>query len=294
MPKKSFFSNFQNFIEENQKLIVLLLLLLSITGGIVAYKYYKHTQEDPEFCASCHLMQEAFKTWQISKHRDFQCQICHSMSLLEQNKLLVSFVVKGEKSIKQKHGRVIPWQACRNCHASTIAQGSVTLSNSYGHARHVFMLNINCSKCHLSALHKFTPNEQACSECHKDKLMHGMGMEGLSCLKCHSFGEKEPKMISNARCLRCHSSLKLEGSMSSLHCFDCHKPHDKIKPSSSDCLKVCHGNETRVGQHKLHMTKAKLNCLDCHKAHKWTIGKAEAKNLCNRCHVLKDPATFIY
>ena len=82
--------------------------------------------------------------------------------------------------------------------------------------------------------------------------------------------------------------------MSSLKCFDCHHPHGKIKPSSQDCLKNCHGSEARVGQHNLHMKKAKLTCLDCHKAHTWIVDKKTAKGLCNRCHVLRDPATFIY
>ncbi|MEW6108653.1 MAG: NapC/NirT family cytochrome c [Nitrospirota bacterium] len=294
MPKKSLFSFCLSFIEENRKAIVILLLILSIMGGIVGYRNYKHTREDPEFCTSCHMMQEAFKSWQMSKHRDFQCQVCHTMSILEQNKMLIAFVVKGAQSTQQKHGRVSPWNTCKDCHISDVAQGSLTLSKSYGHAQHVFMQNISCSKCHTGDSHKFLPNEQACSECHKDKLIHGMGMEGLTCLKCHSYGEKTPKMISNERCLMCHRNLPTKGTMSSLKCFDCHHPHGEIKPSSQDCLKNCHGNEARVGQHNLHMTKAKLECLNCHKAHTWVVGKAEARNLCNRCHELKDPATFIY
>jgi hypothetical protein len=294
MAKKAFFSFFMKFLEENQKSIVILLLLIAITGAFVGYRNYKHTKEDPEFCTSCHMMQEAFRTWQMGKHRDFTCQKCHAMSLLEQNQMLVAYVLQGTKSPSQKHGRISPWDACRQCHLSEVAQGSVTLSSSYGHAKHVFMQKINCSRCHTGKLHAFTPNEQACSGCHKDKIIHGMGMEGLSCLKCHSYSEKAPKMISTDRCIKCHRDLPSKGTMSSLKCFDCHHPHGKIKPSSQDCLKTCHGNEARVGQHNLHLTKANLNCLDCHKAHVWTIGKNEAKTLCNRCHKLKDPATFIY
>lgn len=294
MPKKSLSSSIISFIEENQKAIVLLSLLLTVIGGVAGFKYYKHTQEDPEFCVSCHLMQEAFKTWQMSKHRDFQCQICHSMNLLEQNRLLVSFVVKGTKSIKQKHGRVKPWDKCRGCHFSIAAQGSLTQSKSYGHAKHVFMQNINCSKCHTEEFHSFKPNERACAECHKDRMIHGLGMEGLTCLNCHSYMEKEPKMISNDRCLRCHRSMPLKGIMAALNCFDCHKPHGQIKLASNDCFKNCHGDEARVGQHNLHMTKAKMDCLDCHKAHKWSVGKTEAVKLCTSCHKLKDPAKFIY
>ena len=292
MKDSSFFSK---FVEEHHTSIILLLLLVSVIGGIVGLRYYRHTKDDPEFCMSCHMMQDAFKTWQKSKHRDFTCQKCHVMSLLEQNKMLISYVVKGPTgSTSQTHGRISPWDACSSCHLSEVAQGSLTLNKSYGHAKHIFMQKINCSKCHTGTLHMFKPNEQACSECHKDKVIHGMGMEGMSCLKCHNYSEKEPKMITTEKCKSCHKDIPSKGVMSALKCFDCHHPHGKIKPTSQDCLKTCHGSESKVGQHSLHMTQAKLNCLDCHKAHIWGIGRKEAANLCNRCHKLKDPATFIY
>jgi nitrate/TMAO reductase-like tetraheme cytochrome c subunit len=292
MGKRSW--SFIDLIEENKQAIVILLFLISITGGIVGYKYYRHTQDDPEFCMSCHLMQDAFKTWQSGKHRDFQCQICHTMTLIEQNKMMVSFVVRGSKTLKQKHGRISPWNACRGCHVSDVAQGSKTLTNSYGHARHVFMQNISCGKCHFGNLHQFSPNQQACSECHTDRLIHGLGMEGMQCLNCHNYSEKAPKMITSERCLRCHQELRQKNVMSAVNCFDCHHPHGKIKPSSQDCLKSCHGNESKVGQHNLHMTKAGLQCLDCHKAHRWAVGREQAVKICTRCHAYKDPAKFIY
>lgn len=283
-----------DFLEEHLRSFVLLLLLITIIGAIVGYRYYKHTRDDPEFCLSCHMMQEAFLNWQKSKHRDFTCQVCHSMNIFEQNRMLVAYVAKGMGTVKQKHGRVSPWDACRDCHMTAVAQGSKTLSESYGHAQHVFMNNINCSKCHSGELHAFTPSTQACSGCHADKLIHGMGMQGLSCLNCHSYTEKAPMLISRERCLRCHTELPKKGIMSSLQCFDCHHPHGKIKPSSQDCLKTCHGNESKVGQHGLHMTKADLGCLDCHAAHRWAVGPEEAKRLCTRCHQYKNPDSFIY
>jgi len=295
MAKKSLHTFCSSFLEENQKALVLLLLLISVIGAMVGYRYYRYTRYDPDFCKSCHMMQESYKTWQMSKHRDFPCQRCHEMSLLEQNRMLIAYVVKGTASeTSQKHGRISPWHTCRECHLSEVEQGSVTLNKSYGHARHVFMLKINCSQCHTGTSHTFAPNVKACSGCHRDKVIHGMGMEGLSCLQCHSYGEKAPKMISGDRCLTCHKGIPTKGTMASLKCFDCHHPHGKLKPSSQDCLQNCHGSETRVGQHKLHMTKAKLGCLDCHKAHTWSIGKKEANGLCNRCHALKDPATFLF
>lgn len=101
MSVSSFFSK---FIEENQKAIVLLFLLLTIIGGIVGFRYYRHTKDDPEFCMSCHMMQEAFKTWEKSKHRDFTCQKCHVMNILEQNKMLISYVVKGDHYAETRTG----------------------------------------------------------------------------------------------------------------------------------------------------------------------------------------------
>ncbi|HET6515784.1 MAG TPA: NapC/NirT family cytochrome c [Thermodesulfovibrionales bacterium] len=282
---------FDRLIEHITGFVLALIAIIGILGSVVGYKYYRHTQDDPEFCMSCHMMKEAFQEWQRGKHRDFTCQKCHNLSLIEQNQLLVSFVVKTPGPFSQSHGRKKPWLQCKTCHLSEVAQGSA-LRKSYGHARHVFMLNIECKVCHGKSLHLFKPNENACKECHTDKGVHGIGMEAFSCLKCHSFSEKTPTMVSKDRCLKCHKE-RFEGPMSSFQCHQCHKPHGKIKLTSEDCLRQCHQSEVKVGQHALHMKK-KMECLDCHKAHTWVVGQKAAKGLCNRCHVLKDPKTFVY
>lgn len=279
-------------IEHLKGFVLALIAVISVLGVVVGYKYYRHTQEDPEFCMSCHMMKDAFQEWQRGRHRDVVCQKCHHLSLIEQNQLLVTFVVKGQSQFSQSHGRKKPWLECRKCHLDEISQGSVTLRESYGHAKHVFMLNIECKVCHGRSLHLFKPDESACQSCHKDKGVHGIGMEAFSCLKCHSFSEKSPTMVSRERCVKCHK-VPANGPMSNFQCHQCHKPHGKIKLKSADCLGECHGNEARVGQHGLHMKKG-MECLDCHKAHKWVVGPDEAKRLCVRCHRLKDPKTFVY
>jgi len=285
---------FEQFLRENKGPLSFLIILIAVIGAAAGFKYYKYTQENPQFCSSCHLMQEAFKSWQISSHKQLPCQICHKMNIFEQNKLLVAFVVNPKGKISQKHGKISPWTVCKDCHMYDISQGSITLKNSYGHARHVFMQGIGCDKCHVGDLHAFSVTRNACQECHKDKLIHGMGMEGLNCINCHSFAESTPKMISRERCLRCHKDNPKSAPMSELNCFDCHKPHGKIKMESDDCLGRCHGNESKVGQHGIHLNKAKLTCFDCHKAHTWVVGKKEALGLCDRCHKIKDPVSFIY
>jgi hypothetical protein len=285
----------ERFLEENRTAILLLLLVVAVTGAIAGFRYYRYTQTDPQFCASCHMMQESYRSWEQSSHRDVICQQCHKLTLLEQNRLFLTYVARGYTAPQeQKHGRVAPWEACKDCHIRDVKQGSVSLRSSFGHARHVFMENIGCMKCHSEKLHSFQPDEKACITCHQDKLVHGLGMEGLSCLKCHSYEEKAPKMVSPRRCRECHKTIPTTGPMSELTCFQCHKPHGEIKIKSADCMGNCHGNEARVGQHGLHLNKTSLNCLDCHKAHAWVVGKEQARGLCDRCHKLRDPATFIY
>lgn len=285
----------EEFLAGHKKSIVMLLILIAVTGGLLGIRYYKSTREDPNFCATCHMMQESFRSWEKSEHRDVICQKCHRLTLLEQNKLLVAYVVKGYTAPQeQTHGRVAPWRTCRACHMQEAQQGSVSMRKSYGHARHVFMEGIDCIKCHSSKLHNFEPDERACITCHTDRLVHGLGMEGLSCLKCHSYGEDSPKMISEDKCRRCHTDVSTGGPMARIHCNECHKPHEVIKMTNADCMGNCHGNEARVGQHGLHLEKTDMGCIDCHRAHDWVVGKKEAPSLCNRCHALKDPMTFIF
>jgi nitrate/TMAO reductase-like tetraheme cytochrome c subunit len=273
--------------------VLALILIVAVLGAVVGYRYYSYTQDDPHYCASCHLMKDAYTAWQKGKHRDVICQTCHQLSMLEQNKLLTAYVLMSNKPLSQTHGREKPWKACRECHMNETTQGSLTLNKSFGHARHVFMQKVDCSVCHKGTVHDFHPNENACMECHKDKGVHGVGMEAFSCLKCHSFAEKTPSMVPKDRCVKCHTTVQRKGPMAGLLCHQCHKPHGRIKPGAESCLGQCHGNEASVGQHGLHMEKG-LKCLDCHKAHSWVVGRERAKKLCSRCHSSKDPGLFVY
>lgn len=285
----------EEFLAGHKTAILLLLLLISVTGLVLGARFYREINEDPQFCAKCHMMQESFQSWETSSHRDIICQRCHHMSLLEQNRLLLTYVSTGyTKPQEQIHGIVAPWNECSGCHGAEAQQGSVSVRKSHGHARHVYMEEITCDACHSSELHNFSPDQGACKKCHEDRLVHGMGMEGLACLSCHVYGEDTPEPVSDDKCYACHAGVKLEGPMSGLHCFECHKPHGELSLDSQGCLGNCHGGESRVGQHGVHIERAGLQCLDCHKAHKWEVGLSEARGLCDRCHRLKDPRTFIY
>jgi hypothetical protein len=243
------------------------------------------------YCELCHLMKEPIKSWQKSAHKDTVCQTCHAMNLLAQNSLLLRYVVSGGKSRNaEKHGRLTPWDSCETCHLAEAKQGSVTLRKSYGHARHVFMEQIECKKCHTADAHNFYPDEKNCLRCHKNKGVHGVGMEGFACLSCHAYGDTSA-MPTKEKCLSCHKEIPSKVPMTKVECRNCHKPHTSILPTSMDCLGNCHTNQEEIGRHDKH---AHISCLECHKAHEWKVDKEEAISLCSKCHEYRDPFAFIF
>ena len=279
------------FIETSKPVVIVLILAVMTMAVITGHKYYQFTKSDPRFCELCHLMKEPIKSWQQSAHKDTVCQTCHSMSLLAQNRLLLGYIVSGDKArTPQKHGRLTPWNSCNRCHLDEATQGSITLRKSYGHAKHVFMEKIECKKCHTADMHDFHPDEKNCLLCHKDKGVHGIGMESFACLNCHVYGETTA-MPKKERCLKCHKDIPVRGPMSTVDCRNCHKPHKKIKPTAKDCLSNCHTNQHEIGRHDKHID---ISCLECHKAHTWKVGQELAKSLCSKCHKHKDPLSFIF
>jgi len=278
-------------IETDKPLIVIVMCIVITFAIFTGHKYYKYTKTDPQYCELCHIMQETYKAWNISAHRNTHCQVCHSMSLLSQNKLLFSYIFTGANSkIKHDHGSEKPWESCWDCHSESAKQGAITMRKSYGHARHVFMEKIECKECHTADMHNFPPDGKKCLLCHENKGVHGMGMESFACLSCHVYGEKST-MPKKQRCIQCHTNIPEKAPMSTVGCQNCHKPHGKLQPTAIDCLSNCHVNQQSIGRHDRHMNIA---CLECHKAHEWRVGKELAASLCRKCHEYKDPLSFIF
>lgn len=278
-------------VESSHPVIILLAIAVITLILFTGHRYYQFTKKDPHYCELCHVMKEPYKAWQDSAHRNTVCQVCHSMTLIGQNKLLLSYIFTGEKDkVRDKHGREAPWDSCNACHLETAKQGAVTMRKSYGHARHVFMEKIACKNCHTADMHNFKPDERNCLGCHEDKGVHGMGMESFACLSCHVYGEVTA-MPKRERCLSCHKDIPLIGPMNAFECQKCHKPHGRLKPTANDCMTNCHTNQNAIGRHDKHMN---ISCLECHKAHTWKVGKELAKRICVKCHEYKDPLSFIF
>lgn len=319
-------SPFKFELSQKIKIVAALLVLSASAGALVgAYYFYDFTQNNPRFCLSCHLMKPAFDAWAESEHKDINCHDCHHLSIAEQNKLLITFVVKQPEEVPPRHGEVIvPWKYCVSCHWETNERypGAPKVNDSPLHAKHYYMAQIECSRCHGYIVHEFTPEERFCLDCHRGKTVHGGGMEELACLNCHT--DKTPDLRPDReKCLFCHGGqevrdrLLAEGTLDITHylpsdetikkatkinapkdapmqfkCHDCHMPHKEIRPDWKDCLN-CHINVSNTGNHALHINTMGMSCKNCHKPHIWGVRPEDAKKLCTGCHEYRAPAGFL-
>lgn len=311
------------------KVIIAILLLIIFTGGgYTAFRFYDFTQKSPKFCVGCHLMQPAFDAWAASEHKGINCHDCHHLSIAEANQLLITFLIKRPTAVPPRHGKIIvPWKTCIRCHWEkdekyTQAQ---LINRSQMHAKHVFIEQIECSKCHGYIVHKFLPDERFCSNCHKGKVVHGLGMEGLACLNCHTDRTTDLRP-GRKKCLFCHGNDRVReellrnktidvkyftpdkkvieraqrlttfpsgAPMERFYCYECHKPHLEVRPDWGDCLLNCHRNILGVGKHPLHIKVVGMGCKQCHKPHSWRVTEETAKKDCVSCHEYRDPKRFV-
>ena len=308
------------------KAIIAILLLVSIAGaGLTALSTYNFTQNNPNFCNSCHIMNESFEAWENSEHAGINCHECHHLTPKELNQLLVSAFIRRTEKVPVRYGKVIvPWKFCVSCHweENEHYPAATKINNSRLHAKHYFMEKIECSKCHGYKTHEFQPEERYCLKCHKQKQVHGKGMGGLACLNCHT--DRTPDMRPGPnKCLFCHGdetvremliiedtidvkyfepSEELIQSATKINrprnapmrffCYYCHKPHQQIRPDFGTCIS-CHPKVENVGVHQMHIEDAELLCIDCHKPHSWRVTKKLSKTLCVQCHEYKEPDSFL-
>lgn len=306
-------------------LIVMFLLALSLSMAFAGYKVNDYFEHNPNACMLCHVHDNAQQAWLKSKHSAVNCHQCHHSSKKEQVEQMVKFIFLGQKTVQPRHGKVIvPWKLCMTCHWERNAKyaNAPLVNRSRYHAKHVFMEQIECSKCHGYVTHQFMPEERFCTKCHGAKEVHGTGMEKLACLNCHTDRTVDLKP-GRKKCLFCHGDESVRKELIAdatidvkyfqpspaiikkatkinvpdeapmkLDCHLCHKPHNKVRPDQGDCLK-CHSNQLSIGKHEIHVKMVNMKCMDCHKPHKWKVTQEQAKKDCIKCHAYKDPKKFI-
>ncbi len=308
------------------KIIIAVLVLVSIAGaGYTSFRLYDFTQNNPNFCVSCHLMKPAFETWEASVHQEINCHECHQLEVEELNQLLVSFVFRRPTEVPDRHGKIIvPWKNCIKCHWEQDEKfpEATQINKSRMHAKHYFMEQVECSKCHGYKTHEFVPEARFCVKCHQGKVVHGQGMDEIACLNCHT--DRTPDMRPGRnKCLYCHGGEDVRemmlagGTLDVTHyapseetvkqatkinvppdapmqfqCYLCHKPHETVRPDWGSCVD-CHRNVINVGKHGFHIQVVGMECKQCHKPHVWEVTEESGKKDCIMCHEYRPPMQFL-
>lgn len=307
-------------------IIVLSMIAIFIGMGFAGYKINEYGETNPNACLMCHVHDGAHEAWAKSKHASVNCHECHHASKAQQMTQMFRFAFMGVKSVPARHGEVIvPWKLCFKCHweGDKNYPKAVLVNRSAYHAKHVFVEKIECSKCHGYKVHQFPPEEHFCVRCHIGKEVHGDGMDHLPCLNCHTDRTKDLRP-GRQKCLFCHGGEKVraellkDGSMDvkyfkptaavikkavkidvpanapmQFFCYECHKPHKKVRPDWGDCLTKCHKEQLNIGKHMIHVKGMNMKCTDCHKPHVWKISPEQGRKICVKCHEYKDPLNFI-
>lgn len=267
--------------------LVIVALVFVAAAALGGWKFYDYTENNPKFCASCHIMDPAYAKWAESAHKTVNCHDCHQLPYIERTKLVVSFLVKRPKEVPMRHGKVIvPYPLCLRCHFQGPVAEARPIRATAGHKKHFFDEGVECTKCHGTRLHEFLPESGFCNRCHKEIKVHAKVMEGFDCLTCHDFLSRTASSLIPDRkvCLACHQDIdpralfptSLDAPMQ-FSCNTCHDPHEKIKPTADQCLK-CHNQTKQFGLHKRTYHQ---DCKACHVRHVW---KVTSREVCLTCH----------
>ena len=317
---------FSTGISSKLRIIIIAgLLIFSIGTLYTAYKINDYFENDPNACSVCHVHDPANKAWGTSVHNGINCHECHHSTKIDQMRQLYAFVVLGHNKVSPRHGKVIvPREMCFSCHweKNDKFPNAPNISRSRYHAKHVFIEQIECTKCHGYRTHQFSLEERYCLTCHKGKEVHGTGMEKLACLNCHTDRTADLRP-GPKKCLFCHGSEKYrkeliaggtldvthfqpdektisratkinrpDGAPMQFNCYECHKPHKSARPDWGNCFS-CHKNIIDIGKHKTHVQDMKMKCSQCHKPHVWRVSEEQARKDCVTCHEYKNPKDFL-
>jgi hypothetical protein len=265
-------------------MITFVILGLALFGG---YKLYDYTEHNPKFCASCHIMDDAYAKWSESKHKEVNCHDCHQLPYTDRAMLVGSFLLKRPEVVPPRHGKIIvPYTICIGCHLQGPVADLHPIRKTTGHRKHFYDEGVECTQCHGTKLHEFLPEAGFCSRCHGDIKIHAKVMQGFDCLTCHDFLSRSTSTLipDRSTCLACHQDMdpqvffptNLDAPMQ-FNCNTCHDPHEKILPTADQCLR-CHRQVNRFGLHRVDYHQ---ECASCHIRHVWKVTNRE---VCLNCH----------
>ena len=264
------------FIGRYKKILIVAIVALAIPS----YFVYDYTQHNPKFCTTCHLMDDAYETWDSSAMHDLNCHTCHESDMVESLDHVREVIFENPKEVTKI--TVIDNEACESCHAANDPQW-LQVANTAGHEVHIFTQEeeAECIGCHGIQLHVFKPSEETCNQCHS--LDHEAASEAMEvhCTVCHEFTATDHELIPQRDdCLRCHEDQQTMGvsfpgaAHNDTSCDNCHNVH--IEEQHTECA-TCHTESLGGG---LHAVSAHDDCNNCHVPH----SSEPMRSGCLSCH----------
>jgi nitrate/TMAO reductase-like tetraheme cytochrome c subunit len=261
----------------NKTLLLLALIIIAVPSIFI----YNYTQNDPRFCTSCHLMNEAYDTWTVSAMHDLTCHECHETDMIESVGHVVEVLTKSPEEVTKP--TEIDNSVCERCHASNDPKW-LQVENTAGHNVHIYGAadHVDCIDCHGLSLHVFEPPEATCVQCHGEEISNVEEIMGTHCVVCHEFTAVDHDIFPEDNvCLQCHEEQSLKSlsfpvnAHNDTACINCHNPHEE--EPFPDCTS-CH-----VEGGGLHAEPSHVECTSCHVPHS-DVGIRET---CESCHVDK-------
>jgi predicted CXXCH cytochrome family protein len=248
----------------------MILLVVLMTGGAAHYTSQSH------FCASCHIMEPYYVSWQESTHHDVACIKCHfppGAGEKVRGKLqgLVQLLKYVTETAGPRLAAEIPDESCLRCHDTRLLSGRVEFQGMpFDHAPHLADTRrgkkLRCTSCHSQIVQgeHMSVTSSTCFLCHfKDgALNEGIG----TCTRCHQIPEEtfdlgggvmfthELAYERGIDCASCHSDVvRGNGEVPPERCTVCHnRPEDLQQIDDHEFI------------HQKHVTDHKIDCLDCH------------------------------
>ena len=266
-----------------------LLALVALSGVLLGYSAvssFHYVEDDPRFCKTCHLMEEAWIKWNESPHRGINCHECHKADLASNMRLLVVYFTSHPEKLPEEipeHVKISN-ERCEQCHFTKSPKWPYVAATA-GHQLHLSKGNIKCLDCHGGRIHKFIPSNKECLKCHSDKVVKIPQMR-FHCTQCHNFlanvtfggGGVVTIRPTKLDCMKCHTTkttiLRLPmNAHAKSECSTCHQPHVDSEPLTCN---VCH----EVPRTAIHEKHNGIKCTDCHIPHK----SGSIREDCMRCH----------
>lgn len=146
--------NTGQYFNRNALRLMAIGFAVAVVGMLLSGFGYAYA-ESPQFCGSCHSMQQAYSTWQASNHQQIACTECH----LPNGNLAVKLIAKAQTGINDVYHEV------RRDYPATVtvtAQGKGFIAD-------------NCLRCHQYTVEKtgMGAGGQDCTKCHRG-MVHGM------------------------------------------------------------------------------------------------------------------------